>query len=400
MGLLVPAAPTFTNIIPALGATVAVQGSFVGARTPSTGTSVVCTLPTSVSGASFVLAAYINNGAANGATVPDGWVRIASQADTGAAGVVQVFTKPCNGETAVTVTVPNASVFAYQSLVVNGTYDPISTAKTSVNGAAATSVVGTAVTPFQANSVLVSAYGSTSNTGTWTLPGGQSGGSTVNLAVGAERLSGVSSTGTRTATNSQSATWMAIQLVFMPIGGYLPNVAWHGWKTRLDLTGKRKAKLYVSFGRYAASALTRSAYLAVRPTNSGASREPNRTYDVISSMQAVNQTTISTTAGLQAGANQVTLASATGFAADQTCMLTLAGARTEFLKIADVNGTVVTFDEPFRIGHNASDRITWGADCFSYWIPGNEIWEIWPVNNSGQVMVVTCDAVIDNGDSF
>lgn len=164
----------------------------------------------------------------------------------------------------------------------------------------------------------------------------------------------------------------------------------------LNLQGKFGATLLVRIGRDAATALTRAGYLAARRTDNDTLVMPNSTRDCVSSTAAVNQTTVSSGGG--SGATTVTVGSGTGYAAGQNVLLQLAGERAEFVTITDATSNVLTIDRStgFRVGHNASDRVTNGADVFEIYLPGGDIWELTPVNNSGQTLIFAVDAIIDD----
>jgi hypothetical protein len=170
----------------------------------------------------------------------------------------------------------------------------------------------------------------------------------------------------------------------------------------LDLRTAFGARLYCRIGRNAATALTRAAYFAIRRSGWTGSvqtyLDAGTAYDFISSIAAVNATTVSS--GGASGATTMTLASGTGFAAQQTCCAQLAGARCEFFTIDNLTTATITMDDSagFLVTHNASDVVTNGADCGWVWLPGGDIYRITPVNNSGQTCVFACDAQIYPSD--
>lgn len=173
-----------------------------------------------------------------------------------------------------------------------------------------------------------------------------------------------------------------------------------GTTVTLDLSGKFGAYLYGRIGRNAATALTRAAYIAVRRTDNSTIIHPHTAYDMVSSTAAVNATTVSS--GGASGATTMVLASGSGFAAGQTCLAQLSGARVEFFGITDLATATITIDRSsgFRTSHNASDVVTNGADVFTVWIPGGDVWEITPVNNSGQTVVMAVDAAVYASDTI
>lgn len=172
-----------------------------------------------------------------------------------------------------------------------------------------------------------------------------------------------------------------------------------GTTVQLDLKTKFGAWLYVRIGRNAATALTRAAYAAVRRTNGDGTILPGNQYDCVSSTAAVSATTVAS--GGAAGAQTVVLTSGTGFAAGDVACLQLAGARCEFVRAMDLTTATITIDRSggFRVAHNAGDVVTNGADAFQVWLPGGDIWEITPVNNSGQTVVISVEAVTYASDT-
>lgn len=177
-----------------------------------------------------------------------------------------------------------------------------------------------------------------------------------------------------------------------------------GTRQTLDLKTKFGAFLYPMIGRRAATALTRSGYIAIRRShNSNASFQfPNSAYDFVSSIVAANSTTVSS--GGAAGATTVVLASGTGYAADQWACLhsdDTNANRVEFVKITDLTTATIAVDRVFLVSHNASDRVTNQADVGApIWLPGGDIYEITPVNNSGQSLVFHCLAATYDSDTI
>ena len=167
----------------------------------------------------------------------------------------------------------------------------------------------------------------------------------------------------------------------------------------LDLTVKFNAKLFFRIGRNVGTALTRSAYFAVRPTGNASYMIPATTYDFNSSTAAVNATTVSS--GGASGATTMVLASGTGYAAGQICCTQLAGARCEFFGITDLTSATITIDRStgFYTSHNASDVVTNGADVGWIVLPQGDKYEITPINNSGYTVIMACDASIYASDT-
>jgi hypothetical protein len=172
-----------------------------------------------------------------------------------------------------------------------------------------------------------------------------------------------------------------------------------GTTVTLDLLTKFGAWLYCRIGRNAATALTRAGYIAIRPSDNNALIFPNTNYDFVSSITAVNATTLNGASSL--GTTTAVLTTNTGFAAGQTVCLNASGSRIEFAQVADLTTSTITIDRSggFRVTHNSGDTITWGADVGRIWIPGGDIWEITPVNNSGQTLIMGVDAAVYASDT-
>lgn len=173
-----------------------------------------------------------------------------------------------------------------------------------------------------------------------------------------------------------------------------------GTRYTLDLTTKRGAFLYGRIGRRVATALTRSGYIAVRPTKNAGLAYPSSRYDLISSTPAAISNTVAS--GGAAGTGTVTLTSATSFVVGDTVCLhsdDSNGDRVEFARILAISGNVLTVDFDFAVSHDAADRVTTMGDVITQWLPGGDIYEIRAVNGSGQALVFALDAVVDNGDT-
>lgn len=188
------------------------------------------------------------------------------------------------------------------------------------------------------------------------------------------------------ATFTPSAFTFATQLAYTSYAtSTTPNTT-----ITLDLSTSFGAWLLCQIGRNAATALTRSAYIGIRRSFNASStiRHPANNYDFISSIAAVNATTVSS--GGAAAATTMVLASGTGYAAGQICCAQLAAARCEFFEINNLTTATITIDDAsgFKVTHNASDVVTNGADCASIWLPGGDKWYLQPNNNSGQTVVM------------
>jgi len=164
-----------------------------------------------------------------------------------------------------------------------------------------------------------------------------------------------------------------------------------GTKFTLDLKTKFGAFVVPMIGRRGATALTRPGYIAIRRTqNDDSSNQiPSTFFDFVSSIATVNSTTVSS--GGSSGTNTVVLASGTGFAAEQWVCLHSDDtncSRVEFVRTIDLTSATIAIDRNFKVSHNASDRVTNGADVSGpIWLPGGDIYEFGAVNNSGQALL-------------
>ncbi len=173
-----------------------------------------------------------------------------------------------------------------------------------------------------------------------------------------------------------------------------------GTKTTLDLTTKKGAILYCRIGRAVATALTRAAYIAIRRTVNNTVVNPANNYDFISSITAVNATTVSS--GGASASTSMVLGAGTGFAAGQigfSCLSATDATRAEWFQITDLATATITVDRAFRVSHSASDIVTWGADVGVVPLPGGDVWDITPVNNSGQAVIMAVDAAVFPSDT-
>lgn len=157
----------------------------------------------------------------------------------------------------------------------------------------------------------------------------------------------------------------------------------------LDLRGKWGAWLYARIGRRVATALTRSAYVAVRTTDDTLIIHPGTAYDRPSGVAAAASTTVAS--GGASGANTVVLTSASSFAVGDTICLhsdDSSANRVEFARIVSISSNTLTVERNFLVSHSAADRVTTQADVFDrLWLPGGDQYSILPVNNSGQDLV-------------
>ena len=169
----------------------------------------------------------------------------------------------------------------------------------------------------------------------------------------------------------------------------------------LNLKTKFGAWLYVRMGRRVATALTRSAYVAIRRTDNDSLVLPNQMFDAISQTAVAQSNTLS--ANTAVGDGTCVLTSATGFAIGETICLhsdDTNAQRVEFARIVNIATNTLTLERNMLVAHTSADRVTSLADVQSIWLPGNETYEIRCINNSGQSMVFAIDCVTDEGETF
>ena len=154
-------------------------------------------------------------------------------------------------------------------------------------------------------------------------------------------------------------------------------------------------------GRRVATALTRSAYVAIRRTDNDSLVLPNQMFDAISQTAVAQSNTLS--ANTAVGDGTCVLTSATGFAIGDTICLhsdDTNAQRVEFARIVNIATNTLTLERNMLVAHTSADRVTSLADVQSIWLPGNETYEIRCINNSGQSMVFAIDCVTDEGETF
>lgn len=169
----------------------------------------------------------------------------------------------------------------------------------------------------------------------------------------------------------------------------------------LDLKTKFGAWLYVRMGRRVATALTRSAYVAIRRTDNDSLVLPNQMFDAISQTATAQSNTLS--ANTAVGDGTCVLTSASGFAIGDTICLhsdDTNAQRVEFARIVNIATNTLTLERNMLVAHTSGDRVTSLADVQSIWLPGNEKYEIRCINNSGQSVVFAIDCVTDEGETF
>lgn len=113
-----------------------------------------------------------------------------------------------------------------------------------------------------------------------------------------------------------------------------------GTRTTLDLTTKRGAWLNGFIGRRAATALTRSGMIAIRPTQNSTQPLPGPRFDMVSSIAAAISTTLN--GAVSAAATSYVLTSATSFAVgDILCLHSddSTASRVEFSRVHSISGS-------------------------------------------------------------
>lgn len=144
----------------------------------------------------------------------------------------------------------------------------------------------------------------------------------------------------------------------------------------LDLIGMYGADLWVLIGRQSNGAFGSNApIVVVRPTYStDTKRVPGDSYGRPTNNTTANQSTISSGGG--AGSTAVTLASGTGFSANQIIALEVGTSSVEFARVSKVSGAVLTLDAPLIATHANSTVVTNFAECVYIPLPGNKQYEI------------------------
>lgn len=164
----------------------------------------------------------------------------------------------------------------------------------------------------------------------------------------------------------------------------------------LDLRTKDGATLLVRMGRRAATALSLSAYVAIRRSDNNTTIIPDTRYDVPSQIAACNATTLNGATTI--GATTITVASATGYAVGQViCISDSGAAAVEFARVFSITGSTLTLERPLRVAHANGDAVTNLADVVEVNLPAGDIYEIRCCNNSGQPIVFAVDAICDEG---
>lgn len=185
-------------------------------------------------------------------------------------------------------------------------------------------------------------------------------------------------------------TFQSIQVAAVIASGSL------GTRVVLDLRNKDGAYIHCMIGRQIATALTRSAYVAIRKTDDDTLVIPNPQYDVVSQTVVAIATTLS--AGASIGDGTISVASASGLVEGHIlCLSGASAARPEFCRIVSISGTTLTLEAPLRVAHNSGDDVRNLADAFTQWIPGGDKYAIRCINNSGQSLLFQVDAEVESG---
>lgn len=169
----------------------------------------------------------------------------------------------------------------------------------------------------------------------------------------------------------------------------------------IDLRNKQGANVVVSLGRFATTAPSNAANVAVRRTINGTRYLPDQSRDVQSSLAAAIQTTLS--ANALTGTRSIVVASAASLAVgDVLCLRSpdTAASRVEFVSIAWISGTTIELETALKLDHNSGDVATTQGIVSERYLDGGDIYEMVLANGTGQSFVVAIDAVIDNGVQF
>lgn len=197
---------------------------------------------------------------------------------------------------------------------------------------------------------------------------------------------------------SITPTALTYSTVFAPV---VLTAGSRGTRYTLDLTVKRGAWLNGFIGRRVATALTRSGYIAIRPTQNSTQPIPGPRFDMVSTIAACNATTLNGATSIGASSYTATTIG-TIAVGDWVCLHSpdSNANRVEFTRVFSLSGSVITPEFDLAAAHNNSDALTTGADVFAdFWLPGGDVYEIRPLNNSGQDLLFALYAAVDNGDT-
>ena len=170
----------------------------------------------------------------------------------------------------------------------------------------------------------------------------------------------------------------------------------------LDLTTKRGAWVIGRIGRTIATALTRSAYIAIRNTNNSGGNYPNTSRDLVSSTTAASVAATTLNGATSVGAATSVVTAGTFGIGDMVtqCLSATDATRFEIAKTANVSTTTSTWEQPLISAHSNGDLVVNAGDVLRVWVPGGDIYSIWCVNYSGQALIFAVDAIVDNGDTI
>lgn len=174
----------------------------------------------------------------------------------------------------------------------------------------------------------------------------------------------------------------------------------NGTRYTLDLTTKRGAWVYGRIGRRAATALTRSGLIAIRPTKNSTIPLPATGFDLVSGIVAAISTTLN--GAVSISDTTYVLTSAASFAVgDVLCLHSddTSANRVEFSRVASISSNTITPEFAVSLAHNSADRVTTQGEVHVRWLPGGDVYEIRAINNSGQDLVFALDVAVDNGDT-
>lgn len=152
----------------------------------------------------------------------------------------------------------------------------------------------------------------------------------------------------------------------------------------IDLRGAFGAKLWVRIGRTGTAALDQPVKVKIRAlqeTDTAGKGNP-APYQLLESDLTAAGANTTIAADAAAGASTITVASATGIAADDVLCIQDAGGgftRLEFRRVSKISGTTVTLDSPLEYAHTAAqaDTVRDLANCWGpVFLPGGEVFEI------------------------
>ena len=151
----------------------------------------------------------------------------------------------------------------------------------------------------------------------------------------------------------------------------------------LDLKTAFGAWVTCFIGRSVATALTRSALVAIRRTHNNTDAIPSTVYDAVSTTGAAIANTLS--AGASQNATTITLTSATSFAVgDVICISPATTTRMSWNRILSISSNTLTLEAPLALAANSGDGVVTMGDVIPIWLPGGDVYSLTCINNSGQ----------------